>query len=248
MPEPKRHTLRPGVTVQELVPQRGTDAVQLDADTEVLCIHRGSNTLEDGKLVVLATGELHETRQPRIAYVGDIEDKWDSIPFVIAPGYFKTKYGPAKHFRDRAVVPGSRNPETHHQTSFIAIIGTVDMRSDGSFVVTRPVDDPREWEKFNEAERHEYEGAVEALDRENMVNPIDRDVTLVDTADAIAGRHATSSRVKGGKGPGRGGRGKTDITVTDPDVMKPIPPEDNPVVREAQTAAAESDAVRGRRG
>lgn len=217
MDQDKHHTLHPDVDIQQLVPQRGTRDVQLSPESEVLCINRGAEPLED---------------------------MWDSIPFSIPPGYFKTTYAAARHFRDRAVVPGSRNPETHRQTSFIAIIGIVDYVQ-GGFKVVKPVDDPREWETFTPAERAEYENQPEALDRAGMVNPIDRDVEIVSTSSATAGRPAAStSRIKGGTGSG--GRSARGPQVTDPAVMQPIPPEDNPVVREAQATAVQSIKERGR--
>lgn len=219
MTEAKHHVLSPDVEIQQLVPQRGTREVQLTPESEVLCINRGTEV---------------------------IEDMWDSVPFSIPPGYFKTPYAAARHFRDRAVVPGSRNPETHQQTSFIAIIGVVDYVQ-GGFKVVKPVDDPSEWATFSATERAEYEGAQEALDRDGMVNPIDRDVTIVSTSSAAAGRPtASTSRIKGGKNTGAGrGRG-TDVQVTDPAVMEPLSPEENPVVREAHATAAQSLKERGR--
>lgn len=220
----KHHTLHPDVEIQQLVPQRGTRDVQLSPESEVLCINRGAAPLED---------------------------MWDSIPFLIPPGYFKTTYAAARHFRDRAVVPGSRNPETHRQTSFIAIIGIVDYVQDG-FKVVKPVDDPSEWEVFNASERAEYEDEPEALDRDGMVNPIDRDVQIVSTSSVVAGRPGNkNSRIKGGKGTvntrpaggsGIGAGMKTDVQVTDPSIFQPIPAEDNPVVREARSATAQAAA------
>lgn len=216
MTEPaKHHTLHPDVEIQQLVPQRGSRDVQLSPESEVLCINRGTQPLED---------------------------MWDSIPFKIPPGYFKTTYAAARHFRDRAVVPGSRNPETHQQTSFIAIIGIVDYVQ-GGFKVVKPVDDPSEWESFSAAERAEYEDEPEALDRAGMVNPIDRDVTIVSTSSAVAGRPTAPSRIKGGKGRPEGRISRApQVEVTDPAVLQPIPPEDNPVVREARAASAQASA------
>lgn len=229
------HTLPPGLEVMHLTPQRGTREVALTPDVEVLCIHRGAEPFED---------------------------MFDSVPFLIPPGYFKTTYGAALHFRARAVVPGSRNPETQRQASFIAIIGVVEIHGDGSFTVIKAVDRQEEWAVFSAEEQVEYAGKLEALDREGMVNPIDRDVTLAGVGGLIAGKKpGPASRVKGSSGGNvstSGGRavggsskrapGGVDLTATDPSVMQAIPASENKVLQEAQKASAVAAAEGHRPG
>lgn len=219
-----RHNLRPGSDVQSLVPDLGSRDVALTPETEVLCIHRGRD---------------------------DYEDMYDSRPYRIAPGYFKTTLAAAMHFRARAVVPGSRNPETRRQSSFIVIIGAVDFKGDGSFDVIKPVDKPEEWAAFSDDEVAEYAGAQEALDRGGMQNAIDPSVTIVSTSSAQAGTvPGKASRIRGGGNVSvrpAGGSGKrsgqtVDQQVTDPEVMRPIPADENPVVREARAAAGQAQA------
>jgi hypothetical protein len=80
-----------------------------------------------------------------------------------------------------------------------------------------------------------------------MSNPIDRDVQLASTSSVIAGRPdggKKPSRVKGGgKSGARTGRGAS-IEVTDDDILKPIPPEENSSVRQSQIDAAQAAADR----
>lgn len=211
MDTPKTHTIAANLGVQELVPQ-GSGQIALTPDREVLCVHRGDTPYED---------------------------MFDGRPYKIAPGFFRTQYGAAVHFKERAVVPGTRNPETRYQASFIAIIGVVELRPDGTFTVLKAVDDPAEWTPFTEEERAEYQDAVEALDRGGMLNPIDAEVTIVATNKIRQGQKP--SRIRGGAGSGATGRGRsTRIETTDEKLMTPIPPEDNEVVREAQRDARQA--------
>jgi hypothetical protein len=225
----------PTVDVQQLVPQ-GSDEVALTPDTRVLCIHRGRNRTEDGRLVVKSPrrGEprLHVVRERGVAYEGDYQDTYDSRHYVIAPGYFEVELGAATHFKDRAVVPGSRNPETNFQASFIAIIGVVQPTADG-FKVRKPIDQREDWEPFTDEECKQYEVAFEALDRANMDDPIDRDVVVTTPASMEAGR--TPSRVKGGTGAGRRSPGRVDREVTDPSITQAIPADQNSTVRDIAT-------------
>lgn len=216
MQERITHSIAGGSDVQQLVPQ-GSGEIAMTPDREVLCVHRGSEPYED---------------------------MFDGKPYVIQPGFFMTQLGAAQHFKARAVVPGTRNPETRYEASFIAIIGAVELRSDGTFKVLKPVDPPAEWTRFTDEERAEYEGKGEALDRESMVNPIDADVTIVPTSRVRAGKGTKEkvSRLKGGEGSSGGGRRRvTQQEATDPALMRPIPPEENEVLREAQAAARQAE-------
>jgi hypothetical protein len=251
MTETKQHEL-PDVDVQQLVPQ-GSGEVLLTPDTRVLCIHRGRNRTEFGALIVRhpRRGEkpLHGSRQPGVAYDGDYTDTFDSRHYIVAPGYFEVELAAATHFKDRAVVPGSRNPETNFQASFIAIIGVVAPTGTG-FRVIKPIDPPEDWEPFTDEECASYEIAFEALDRDGMANPIDRDVQLASTSSVIAGRPdgGKPSRVKssGKSGGGRTQRGAS-IEVTNAEILKPIPPSENSTVRQIQadTAKAQSERAKG---
>lgn len=226
--EPTTHTLPAGLAVQQLVPNTGTRQVQLTPDRDVLCVHRGDE---------------------------DYEDMFDSRPYRIAPGFFMTTYGAAQHFRARSVVPGSRNPETSQQTSFVAIIGIVELHADGTFTVLQAVDHPREWTLFTAEERAEYSGALEGLDRAGMIDPIDRDVVIAPVSGVLQGQTPTqaASRIRGGnvniKGGKPGARARAGVAqriegdeAKAAEFLRPIPPEDNPVVREAHADARQAAA------
>lgn len=198
--------------VQELKPQ-SSGALVITPETIVLCVNRG--------------------REP-------LEDTFDSRHYIIQPGYFSVQLGAARHFKDRAVVPGSRNPETRFQASFISIIGVVQPVKDG-FKVTHPIDDVVQWDPFTDDECREYGHAVEALDRASMVDPIDGDVTLQHTRgqrneDA---KKAGVSRLKGGSGTKKGSTRITG-TAVEKGVLKPGNTEPNEATR---TIAADLAAV-----
>lgn len=226
------HTL-PAVDVQQLVPE-GSREVQLLPETPVLCIHRGRNPTVNGVLQPLQPrrGDTrdHSVRQEGVAYVGDYVDTWDSKHYVIAPGYFVTPLGAAVHFKARAVVPGSRNPETNFQASFLSIIGVVTPQPDGGYKVVKAVDDPADWDPFTDEECGIYEIAFEALDRANMQNAIEPEVELRRTTGGAGG--GKPSRVRsGGKVGGPRGKG-TKIETTDDEILTPIPPSENSTLRQ----------------
>lgn len=206
------HSIKGGSEVQQLVPNRGTAAIALTPERDVLCLNRDDKPFED---------------------------MFDSVPFRIEPGFFMTSYGAALHFRARAVVPGSRNPETQHQVSFIAIVGVVEFQPQGGFKVLKAVDRPEEWTPFTEAERAEYADQSEALNRAEMTNAIEPDVHLV-PVNRLA--NSAGSRIKGG---GKAAGKRRGPEATDPEVLTPIPPEDNPTVR---GIAADRAAAAGDRG
>jgi hypothetical protein len=161
--------------VRHLRPQISTE-IKLTPETEVYCLHRG--------------------REP-------YRDQFDSHHYLIEPGYFKAPLGAAKHFQARAVVPGSRNPETRSQVSFIVIIGVCAETREG-LKVLKAIDDAVECTPFTDDECREYGHAVEALDRAAMVDPIDAQVDVVRIAGNAGQAAAPSkSRVKGGGGATR---------------------------------------------
>jgi hypothetical protein len=224
-------------TVQQLV-REGVHEVQLTPETPVLCIHRGRRHTEDGAPVHHENAARHRDGEREAYFEGDYKDTYDGFHYIIAPGYFSAPYGAALHFQRRAVVPGSRNPETGFQASFIAIIGVVELVPGGGFRVLKPVDDQVDWTPFTDEECAQYEVAFEALDRAAMVAPIEKEVVLRNVSETVAGGKAGSakSRVKGGGG--KGGRRGTQQEVTDERIRKPIPPHENSSVREAQAGRA----------
>lgn len=162
-------------SVQQLRPETSQE-IKLTPETEVLCIHRG--------------------RTP-------IEDTFDSKHYIIEPGYFTIQLGAARHFKARAVVPGSRNPELgkYSQASFIAIIGVAVPTATG-LKVQKVVDAPEEWAPFTDAECASFGLALEAIDRGALTDAIDSDVQLMDVAGGqITG--PAKSRVKAAGGTGR---------------------------------------------
>lgn len=208
---PESHVLSPDQVgeIQELKPQ-SSGAIQITPETIVLCVNRG--------------------REPLL-------DTFDSRHYKIQPGYFTIQLGAAKHFKARAVVPGTRNPETKFEASFISIIGVTVPTADG-FRVAHPIDDPAQWPPFTDEECREYGHALEALDRASMVDPIDDDVEIVPTRgqrneDA---KNAAASRLKGGTG---GRRGPTAISGTGKDKLKPGRTDENEATRAIRSALAD---------
>lgn len=202
--------------VQDLKPV-DSGAIALTPDTIVLCRNRGRET-----------------------YV----DKFDSRDYQIGPGSFTAPYGAALHFKRRAVVPGSRNPETGFQASFITIIGVVHPKPGGGLKVVRPIDDAVEWDPFTDDECREYGHAVEALDRASMVDPIDSDVTLVPTRGQANedAKEKAASRIRQGGGAGRG-KG-TRIEGSGKDQLRPGRTDDNEATRSIRSANAAVQAGR----
>jgi hypothetical protein len=140
-------------------------------------------------------------------FVGDYKDTYDGRHYVIAPGYFRTTYGAALHFQKRAVVPGSRNPETNYQASFIAIIGIADVSpSAASRWSGRSTTRPSGRRSPTRSAASTKSPATRST-ASRWSNPIEREVTVKSVNEAITGRPATASRVRGGGGPARGRRG-----------------------------------------
>lgn len=201
--------------VQTLKPE-SSGAVQLSAETIVLCVHRG--------------------REP-------IVDMFDSRVYTIAPGYFTAPYGAALHFKHRAVVPGSRNPETGFQASFIAVIGVAHNKPDGLEIVLQ-VDDPVQWDPFSDAECREYGHAIEALDRAAMVDPIERSVQLEPTFGRANEEVKQQSRIRGGQGAGGGKSRATRLEGPGVSALKPGNTEPNEAIRQTREDAAASASGR----
>src|SRR5262245_7405544 len=139
-----------GVVVNNVVPS-DLKAQELTPKTRVICINRGSEP-----------------------YV----DKCDGRDYVFPPGYFEVEYEVADHFRLRSVVPGSRDPITGAQETYIAIIG---------------IDPPERCVPFSDVDQEHYSQAVEALDRGAIEQEQGGKGVVVPTARARA-RTAGGSR------------------------------------------------------
>lgn len=166
-------------------------------------------------------------------YVGDVQDTFDSRHYLIPVGYFTCPYDAAQHFKARAVVPGSRNPETGFQASFIAILGIPGPLSynpdgtprlfdaQGQCTLLLEIDPREDWDPFTDDECRQYGHALEALDRASMLDPIDGDVE-VRTVAGVGNRGvipAAASRVKGG-GTAGASRRRTQIGGTGVEALK----------------------------
>lgn len=126
--------------ITPLTPARA-DSHVIKPETEVLCINRGRETLED---------------------------MFDSVPYKIAPGYFTVAFAGARHFQGRQIVPGSRNPELKTVESFIGIIGLVRQEGDQVVVLTR-VDSDAKCQPFTDEECRLLSLKTEGLDRAHMM-------------------------------------------------------------------------------
>lgn len=220
--------------VQHLVRQ-GVHDIALTVDTPVLCIHRGRRLTKDGEPVHHAQAARYPNKEREPYFEGDYKDTYDGDHYVIAPGYFTAPHGAALHFQRRAVVPGSRNPETQTQTSFIAIIGVVEAKPGGGMKVLRAVDPEEDWSPFTDEECAEYEVAFEAINRAAMVAPIDEQTQLVDINDVRSGKFVPgkTSRVTGGTGGTRPSRRAPQQEATDARVRQRKPARENAAVQEA---------------
>lgn len=136
------------------------DQVLLPTDN-VICINRGRAT-------------LHET--------------FDGQHREIPPGYFRTEYGAALHFRRRLLVKGTRNLEQGGYVSWIGILGSEDGRI--------KVDDERDCERFTDEDLQSYGEKIEGIDRSSFSDPSDREVTAIrmQTARAAAGGQGAGTR------------------------------------------------------
>ena len=136
-----------GGTIRDLVPLHHRGARTLTPETEVALLHRGWTP---------------------------IDDKFDGVDYELLPGRQMIAYGAAMHFRARAVVPGTRNPEIKKQESFLVIMDEAGP-------------DRREhWRMFTDEERARIEGKVEAIARDELSMASDRDVKLVSTGRIAA--------------------------------------------------------------
>lgn len=147
----------------------------------------------------LVSSDLHAqelTPKTRVVIINrgrtDYKDKFDAHDYVVPPGLGEVEYEVAHHFRERAVVPGSRDPLSGNQEVFIAILG---------------IDPPELCEPFTDEECARYGMAVEAIDRSALDTAADRDVKVITTS---AARARTAGKTR-----------RADITATDPTAMEP---------------------------
>lgn len=156
---------RPDTPVKpvNLVPE-GLGGEELTPKTRVVCINRSD-----------------------VTYV----DKCDGRDYVCPPGLFEVEYEVANHFRERSVIPGSRDPVSGKQEHYIAIVG---------------IDPEDRCQPLSGGELAIAKAAPEALDRSGM-SGADKDVRVVPTQ---AARARTA-----------GGARRPQHEVSDPDAVKP---------------------------
>lgn len=148
----QRPTLPPDLVVKDLS-KSVTEGPQKEPkpDERVICINRGRK---------------------------DITVTFDSRHMVLPPGYFEIEYEAAKHFRNREIVPGTKNPELNTFVSWIAILN---------------VDADEKCQPFTDEELLEFGEKVEAIDRSALTSPADRDVQLRSVRQVQASSQSFSS-------------------------------------------------------
>lgn len=186
--------------IRDLVPKHQRGPGSLTPESPVLVLNRGWNTYTD---------------------------KFDGIDYDLPAGeVLEMPYGAALHFRARAVVPGTRNPEVKKQESFLVVMHPLgpDKRS--------------AWRMFTDEERAWIEGKHEAIAREELSLASDRDVKLVSTgrvAASMPGAGAGGGNLK----PQLGGDPREGMPSLDETLS---PPEQNAALEEMRAAEAERAA------
>jgi hypothetical protein len=164
----------------------------------VLCINRGRKTLLD---------------------------TFNANHIEIPPGHFITEYEAAQHFRERLIVPGTKNLEVGGFVSWIGILGTTDGRI--------AVDAEALCQPFTDEELQAFGEKVEAIDRNAFSDPRARNVAVVRTSAA----HAASAQ--------HGIRPQIDASAQVSEQAREAaehvfePPTENLARQDAQEAAAE---------
>jgi hypothetical protein len=118
---------------------------------------------------------------------GVYEDMYDSQPYEIPEGKWVISYAAALHFRNRAVVPGTRGGYQSQglapkQMSRIAILRPVDW--------DEPLDRPENCVPFTAEQLARMYGAVEALNRSSFDSPAARQVRVIQTEDGLKAVYA----------------------------------------------------------
>lgn len=138
-----RPTLPPDVTPVNLAPD-GMGGTELTPQTRVLIVNRGTHP-----------------------YV----DKFDGRNYTVPPETVsEVAYEVAAHFRERSIIPGSRDPVSGKQEHYIAILG---------------IDPPEKCNYLSAVEQQKADEAAEAIDRSQM-DGADGDVRVVNTNAARA--------------------------------------------------------------
>jgi hypothetical protein len=174
--------------VRDLIPESAS-AMALTPETPVLVIHRGRHV---------------------------ITDKHDGIDYRILPGYTRMRYGAARHFQGRQVIPGTRNPELGTEQSYLGIVG---------------IDDAALCEPLTDDEVERYGAKVEAIDRDALTDPADRTVRVIKAPGGIVRR--------GGRRPEIDA--STQVSEAAREAAEHI--FERPEVNDAQAAAMEASAA-----
>ena len=118
---------------------------------------------------------------------GVYEDMFDSQMYQIPEGKWVIPYAAAVHFRNRAVVPGTRGGYqvqglAPKQMSRIAILRPVDW--------DEPLDRPENMVPFTAEQLERMYGAVEALNRASFDSPAAKHVRAIKTEDGLKAVYA----------------------------------------------------------
>lgn len=128
----------------------GETSAALKPDSRVLCLNRGRR---------------------------DLDSMFNGENKTIPAGLFVTEFREAQHFKDRLVVPGTRNLEVGGHVSWITILGSEDQR-----VLVDPVE---MHVPFTDEELQTFGEKIEAIDRSSVIGA-GRNVTTMRTQTARA--------------------------------------------------------------
>jgi len=112
-------------------------------------------------------------------------DTFDGRHVQMPAGHFTLEFDAASHFHRRLIVPGTRSlVSAESYTSFIGIYGTVDGRV--------KFHSEKDCEPFTDEQLERWGERLEGLDRSEMPNRADREVTAVATGAVAASMHRAS--------------------------------------------------------
>jgi hypothetical protein len=153
-----------------------------------------------------------------------IRDTYDGRHYTIPPGRSHIQFGAAEHFRNRSVIPGSRNPETSKQDRYI--------------VLPRLRDSEDKCFAIDGAAFSEQAARPEAIDRRTLTSAAARNVVVRQT-DAEMARLGGAGIGLGSMRPNVGLEGNHEGSTVPADMLTP----DDTAVREqaADVAAAAAD-------
>jgi hypothetical protein len=154
-----------------------------------------------------------------------LHDTHDGRHYSIPPGASLIEYAAAAHFRERSLVPGTRNPETGKQQRYILI---PELRDPIGLCFP-----------FDLAQYTEQQARPEAIDRASLTSKAARSVTVVQT-DAemarLAGAGASFGGMKQDRGLEGNAGGDVPADMLEPDVAALV-------AQAADTASAAADGV-----